>query len=85
MSENPTKPGFQLAQILLGALVKDKKLRHPGLTNTGGENLEFICDLLENGKIKPVIEKTYSLDQIAEAHRHVENGHTKGKVVVVIG
>jgi len=84
MTENPTKPGFQLVQVLLSSLMGDKKMKGAGLTNTGGENLELIRELLEAGKIKPVIEKTYPLDQIAAAHRHVENGHTKGKVVVEI-
>lgn len=84
MTENPTKPGFQLVQVLLSSLVKDKKLKGPGLTEGGGENLECIRELLEAGKIKPVIERTYSLAQIAEAHRHVENGHTKGKVVIEV-
>lgn len=84
MTENPTKPKFQLVQVLLSSLTKDKKMKGPGLTNTGGENLELISELLEAGKIKPVIEKVYPLDQIAAAHRHVENGHTKGKVVIEV-
>lgn len=85
MTENPTKPKFQLLQVLLSSLTKDKKQRGPGLTQSGGENLECIREFLELGIIKPVVERTYSLDQIAQAHRHVENGHTKGKVVVGIG
>ena len=84
MTENPTKPGFQLFQVLLGSLTRDKKMKGVGLTKTGGENLELIRELLEAGKIRPVIEKCYPLEQIAAAHRHVQNGHTKGKVVVEI-
>jgi NADPH:quinone reductase-like Zn-dependent oxidoreductase len=84
MTENPTKPGYQLVQVLLSSLMGDKKMKGTGLTNTGGENLELIRELLEAGKIKPVIEKTYPLSQITAAHRHVENGHTKGKVVIEI-
>jgi NADPH:quinone reductase-like Zn-dependent oxidoreductase len=84
MTENPTKPGFQLLQVLFSSLAKDKSIKGPGLTQAGGENLECIRELLEAGTIKPVVERTYALDQIAQAHRHVENGHTKGKVVVEI-
>jgi NADPH:quinone reductase-like Zn-dependent oxidoreductase len=84
MTENPTKPDFQLIQVIFASLTGDKKMRGAGLTQTGGENLELIRELLEAGKIKTVIEKTYPLSQIAAAHRHVENGHTKGKVVVEI-
>lgn len=84
MTENPTKPGFQLVQVLLSSLMGDKKIKSVGLTKTGGENLELVRELLEEGKIKPVIEKCYPLGQIAAAHRHVENGHAKGKVVIEI-
>jgi NADPH:quinone reductase-like Zn-dependent oxidoreductase len=84
ITENPTKPGLQLVQVLLSSLIGNKKMRVAGLTRTGGENLELIRSLLEAGKIRPVVERTYPLSQISAAHRHVENGHTKGKVVVQV-
>jgi NADPH:quinone reductase-like Zn-dependent oxidoreductase len=46
------------------------------------KDIELIRDLLESGTIKPVIEKTCSLVQMIQAHRHVESGPTKGKGVV---
>jgi NADPH:quinone reductase-like Zn-dependent oxidoreductase len=49
-----------------------------------GGDLEKISALIEAGKIKPVIEKVFSLEQIAEAHRLSEQGHVRGKLVVKI-
>jgi NADPH:quinone reductase-like Zn-dependent oxidoreductase len=52
-----------------------------------GENLDdliFIKDLIEKGELKPVIDRTYPMEKIAEAHAYVDKGHKKGHVVIEI-
>ena len=48
-------------------------------------DLEFLKTLAERGELRAVIGRTFSLDQIVEAHRHADTGHKVGNLVVVIG
>jgi NADPH:quinone reductase-like Zn-dependent oxidoreductase len=79
-----TLPSFQ--SILLGPLINvlgSKKLKKI-MATPRRKDLEVLKEMAENGKLVPVLEKVYSMDQIREAHTRSETGRVVGKVVVKV-
>jgi NADPH:quinone reductase-like Zn-dependent oxidoreductase len=54
------------------------------ITTSNQADLKFLSDLVAEGKVTPFVEKTYSLDQTADALRYFEEGHARGKLVIKI-
>lgn len=55
-----------------------------GEASATSDDMNFMKELVNNGKFKSVIDRTYNLEQIAEAHAYVEKGHKRGNVVIKI-
>lgn len=74
--------------MLLGSLISKKngkKMAFMGITKFNQRDLIYMAELLRNGKVVPVIDKCYPLDEVPVAIRYLVEEHAKGKVVTNLG
>jgi NADPH:quinone reductase-like Zn-dependent oxidoreductase len=74
--------GAMLLAPLLSRIGRRKV--HFFITNMNQKDLTFLKDLLEAGKVAPVIDRRYPLSECAEALRYLAEGHSQGKVVITV-
>ena len=71
--------------MLLGPLISFFTNKQMGLVlHKANKGLDVMADLLENGKLKVVIDKFFTLEEVPEAIRYVEEGSARGKVVITV-
>lgn len=64
------------------SMTTQKKIYTGEIAPDNIKDMEFLKDMVEKGILKIIIDRSYSLDEIVEAHRYVERGHKKGNVVI---
>jgi NADPH:quinone reductase-like Zn-dependent oxidoreductase len=83
------QPGQWIGPVarVVGAIVTSRlgrKKALPFLSHVSKEDLLILKELIEDGKVTPVIDRTYPFSEIPEAIRYVEAGHVQGKVVITL-
>jgi NADPH:quinone reductase-like Zn-dependent oxidoreductase len=74
--------GHLIGSLARGLFMKQKV--QPFLAKKSGEDLAALKELIEAGKVTPVIDRAYPLSEAPEAIRYLEDGHARGKVVITV-
>lgn len=74
----------EIGQTLLPTR-RDGKVMRIGVSGDKPEDLKTLLDLVQQGQLRPVIDRTYPMDQIVQAHTHVQGRHRKGAVILTMG
>lgn len=74
--------GGSIKGSLLSPFVRQKLVML--ITKLNKEDLAMLGDLMRTGKVTPVIDRTYKLNETAEAMRYLEEGHARGKIVIIL-
>lgn len=74
----------EMIKAAVSSRFSDRKMRTL-LAKRNPEDLATLGDLMESGKVKPVIDRRYRLSEVPDAMRYLEEGHARGKVVITVG
>jgi NADPH:quinone reductase-like Zn-dependent oxidoreductase len=74
--------GYVLKALVLSLFVRQQG--RPFVAIPNHEDLVVLKELVESGKVTPVIDKTYPLSETPEAFRYLDEGHARGKVIVIV-
>ena len=72
----------QIRALLLSRIVGQKLVAF--IAKENHEDMIVLKELIESGKLTPVIDRTYPLAEVPEAIRYLEEGHARGKVVITV-
>lgn len=77
--------GAHLVRRAVGAWMRNGAKLKLVTRRASGANLAKLARMVDEGAIRPVIDRVFRLDEVADAHRYLETGHARGKVVLQIG